>query len=201
MRQKAKRQRARNAPTFQIDHGLPTPGTVANILTPHSDATSSSSEGSTDLCVDHLGSFITFESVNEAEPSTPDALLPLGASIPFSLKPTADELAATYFFSQFTAKSGHWTILREHAGSFQQSRVVDLAIKACGMAALDNVQAIPRGRHYARALYGEAVTHLNAALRDPRRCKTDESLMVVALLGYYEVGARMESSINRLRPR
>ncbi|KAK3100940.1 hypothetical protein LTR53_018725, partial [Teratosphaeriaceae sp. CCFEE 6253] len=54
------------------------------------------------------------------------------------------------------------------------------------MAALDNVEHISMGRDYARTMYIEALSLLNAALRDPVRSKTDEALLAVAMLGYYE---------------
>ena len=65
--------------------------------------------------------------------------------------------------------------------------VLDLAIRACGIASLDNVQRLVKGREYSRTLYGEALRHLNANLRDAKASKTDDSLVAVAMLGYYEV--------------
>ncbi|RMY82761.1 hypothetical protein D0862_11905 [Hortaea werneckii] len=102
------------------------------------------------------------------------------------LKPTADELAYTHFFSSFTS-SYHWEYLRDWATrSLHLEPVVSLAIRACGMASLNNVENVNMGSQYARALYAEALGLLNTQLRDPARCVEDEALVAVSLLGYFE---------------
>ncbi|RMY39881.1 hypothetical protein D0866_01637 [Hortaea werneckii] len=102
------------------------------------------------------------------------------------LKPTADELAYTHFFSSFTS-SHHWDYLRDWAThSLHLEPVVSLAIRACGMASLNNVENVNMGSQYARALYAEALGLLNTQLRDPARCIEDEALVAVSLLGYFE---------------
>ncbi|KAI7211297.1 hypothetical protein KC365_g15013 [Hortaea werneckii] len=102
------------------------------------------------------------------------------------LKPTADELAYTHFFSSFTS-SHHWDYLRDWAThSLHLEPVVSLAIRACGMASLNNIENVNMGSQYARALYAEALGLLNTQLRDPARCIEDEALVAVSLLGYFE---------------
>ncbi|KAI6786851.1 hypothetical protein KC350_g19013, partial [Hortaea werneckii] len=102
------------------------------------------------------------------------------------LKPTPDELAYTHFFSSFTS-SNHWDYLRNWAThSLHLEPVVSLAIRACGMASLNNVENVNMGSQYARALYAEALGLLNTQLRDPARCVEDEALVAVSLLGYFE---------------
>ncbi|KAK0346015.1 hypothetical protein LTR59_002773 [Friedmanniomyces endolithicus] len=115
------------------------------------------------------------------------ALVSRSGSVPlgFSMRPLAAEVATTHFFNQFTA-SGHWNFLRIFRQNDRIDPCLDLAIRACGMAALDNVEYVSIGRDYARTMYIEALGLLNAALRDPERSKTDESLLAVAMLGYYE---------------
>lgn len=65
-------------------------------------------------------------------------------------------------------------------------RVLNLAVRACGVAALDNIQGVGRGISRSRSLYAEALRLLNSALRDPNRCRADENLIAVHLLGIYE---------------
>ncbi|KAI7523881.1 hypothetical protein KC331_g18411, partial [Hortaea werneckii] len=102
------------------------------------------------------------------------------------LKPTADELAYTHFFTSFTS-SRHWDYLRDWAThSLHLEPVVSLAIRACGMASLNNIENVNMGSQYARALYAEALGLLNTQLRDPARCVEDEALIAVSLLGYFE---------------
>ena len=96
-----------------------------------------------------------------------------------------EDLATTHFFNQFTSAT-EWVFLRAYAGKPNLDPCLELSTRACGMAALDNVESVNMGRDYAQSMYVKALGLLNAALRDPRRCTTDESLAAVALLGYYE---------------
>ena len=102
-----------------------------------------------------------------------------------TLKPTPDEMAFTHFFQQFTS-SYHWDYLRGYVRSNNLDPCLGLAIRACGMAALDNVENVVMGSQYARALYANALRMLNASLRDPKKCRKDECLIAVAMLGYFE---------------
>ena len=54
------------------------------------------------------------------------------------------------------------------------------------MAALSNVQLVSRGKDYALSMYVDALRLLNQALQDPIKSKTDETLIAVIMLGYYE---------------
>lgn len=141
------------------------------------------------MAIDDISVLVDFSTVKKEDSSPVDDVITSTESppLPLTLKQSPDELATTYFFSQFTDRNGHWNFLRANFASLPRDRVLSLAIRACGMAALDNVQPVTKGREYARALYTDAITQLNAALRDPVKCKTDESLMAVAMLGYYEV--------------
>jgi hypothetical protein len=91
-----------------------------------------------------------------------------------------------YFFDQFTASSGHWTFLRDADLTIMKDPLLDMSMRACGMAALHNVRGVVMGREYARSVYGQAIGLLNTALRDPKMCRLDSTLISVAMLGYYE---------------
>jgi hypothetical protein len=159
--------------------GIPTPGSI------HSESTSSS-DSTIDLERDFLETpwspgFLDF---NLYDPllDDPETWLP---ALTYNLGPKPDDLAATYFFNQFTADN-QWQFMRTFAAGGKQDPCLDLAIKACGMAALGNIECIARGNEYARSMYTAALGMLNEALRDPVKSKTDESLIAVAMLGRYE---------------
>ncbi|KAI5359654.1 Putative zn(2)-C6 fungal-type DNA-binding domain, fungal transcription factor [Septoria linicola] len=129
----------------------------------------------------HSPAFVNFDATVPEETSAPG-----GTFMTFTMKPTPDDLGTTYFFSQFTSDSGHWAFLRNYEKRAKLNPVLSYATKACGLAALDNVHGVEMGRSYSRTLYAQALGLLNAALRDPKQSKTDESLIAVAMLGYFE---------------
>ena len=169
-------------PKVEFEGGIPTPAST------HSDSTTSSDDT---IDIDPL--------LTNTDPYPLDSFeTPYGtldyvgmcnysAALSFALqpKPKPDDIATNYFFESFTSNN-HWYFMR----AFTANRILDpcleLAMKAVGMAALDNVQCVPMGKEYARTMYVEALGLLNDALRDPKRCKNDESLIAVAMLGYYE---------------
>ena len=108
-------------------------------------------------------------------------------SLPMIMTPSAVDVATTYFYNQFASAPGHWMFLKQLAQQDEIGPLVSLAIRACGMAALNNSQATINVLDYARAFYADALSELNAALRDPKKCRTDDSLVAVSMLGYYEV--------------
>lgn len=80
-----------------------------------------------------------------------------------------------------------WGFLSTYNFEATQAPCLDLAARACGVAALLNVKeedtcppALTRSRYVA------AVAEVNKALRDPQQCLTDEVLIAILLLGYYE---------------
>ncbi|EMD00560.1 hypothetical protein BAUCODRAFT_20636 [Baudoinia panamericana UAMH 10762] len=186
---KAQRVKARQAPPASSTLLELPSATSVGIFTPAStnSGSSSSSDGSIDT--KHTARRPTEDStLPQRELSGLGgslALVSIGSGIPFVLKPTPDELASTHFFNQF-APWGHWDFLRTYARQPQMDLCLALATRACGMAALNNLEKVPQGREYARSMYVEALVMVNDALRDPERRKTDASLIAVALLGYYE---------------
>lgn len=108
-------------------------------------------------------------------------------SPPQSLGPKADDVAVSYFLDSFTA-GGHWEYLLRYAATPSLDPCLTLAIKACGMAALENVKNVPHGREWSRNMYLKAIGMLNEALRDPKRSRKDESLIAVSMLSFFEVG-------------
>jgi hypothetical protein len=56
------------------------------------------------------------------------------------------------------------------------------------MAAFENIRNVPHGREWSRNMYLKAIGLLNEALRDPKRSKSDESLIAVTMLSFFEVG-------------
>ena len=76
------------------------------------------------------------------------------------VRPKPDDVATNYFLQQFTS-NGHWDFVRTFAAQQHMDRCLDLAIKACGMAALTNVELVARGKSYARLLYSDALQLVN----------------------------------------
>jgi hypothetical protein len=138
-----------------------------------------------DLTAKNGLSFVLFNFVKprDDEDESSDSTV---ATLPSGIKLSIDDVATSYFFSQFTAPNGHWTVIRHRAEARQLEPVLDLGLRACGMAALNNVKGGNEGLVRSRMLYAQALGLLNAALRDPYHCKTDQSLMAVTLLGFYE---------------
>jgi hypothetical protein len=121
-------------------------------------------------------------------------------SIPTSLGPKPEDVAVSYFLNYFTA-DGHWDYLVRHASRPSLDPCLTLAIRACGMAALENVQHVPGGRAWCRKAYMKAIGLLNDALRDPVRSKKDESLMAVTMLSFFEVSHfELHTYSTRLTP-
>lgn len=156
--------------------GIPTPQTI------HSES-SSSSEGAVEI-------FSEPDQLSTRNRDTIQLWSPLdgGSSLPASLAPKPDEIAVSYFLNCFTS-SGHWDYVLRYAALPKLDPCLTLAMKACGMAALENVRHVPGGREWSRTMYMNAIGMLNTALRDPKRCKTDESLIAVSMLSFFEVNA------------
>jgi hypothetical protein len=169
-------------PKVEFEGGIPTPAST------HSDSTTSSDET---IDIDPLLTNTDPFEIDTFETSlgTTDHLgmYSYSAALTFALqlKPKPDDIAANYFFESFTSNN-HRHFMRAFAATRTLDPCLELAMKACGMAALDNVQHVPMGKEYAQSMYVEALGLLNGALRDPKRCKNDESLIAVAMLGYYE---------------
>ena len=185
--EKANRQRARQAATSTL---LTPPSTTREssigVLTPattNTDSTSSSDDTIYPPIYDEDFDYL-LDPTDDFDFNGVGSTLTLVPSTK-TLQPTPDEIATSHFFNQFTSHQ-HWDYLRTYASKPQLDPCLALAIRACGMAALDNVENMIMGKHYAQSVYVEALGLLNAALRDPKRCKTDESLLAVSLLGYYE---------------
>lgn len=193
---KANRQKARHlAPPARTCNGILTLAT--NAATPNSDS-SSSSDDIIDLPPRQNHPIFGFVEAPIDDSQNFESLYALDqVAIPHTLVQNVDELATTYFFNQFTSQNGHWTWLRDQARSSHMDPVLELAIRACGIASFDNVEHIAKGREYSRTLYAEALGLLNSALRDPKRSKTDDSLVAVAMLGYYEVSIHGKSMSKR----
>jgi hypothetical protein len=159
--------------------GIPTPQTI------HSES-SSSSEGTFDIPREDEDYGSTLDWSSAQQWSTDPGYAMAKCSLPQSLGPKADEIAVSYFLNSFTA-SGHWDYILRYAALPKLDPCLTLAIRACGMAALENVRNVPHGREWSRNMYLKAIGLLNEALRDPKRSRNDESLIAVSMLSFFEV--------------
>jgi hypothetical protein len=160
--------------------GIPTPRTI------HSES-SSSSEGTIELAGDGDAFMAACQRYSEQQWPN-DSTYTTGMSpLPRSIGPKADEIAVSYFLNCFTA-SGHWDHILTYAALPNLDPCLTLSIRACGMAAFENIRNVPHGREWSRNMYLKAIGLLNEALRDPKRSKSDESLIAVTMLSFFEVG-------------
>lgn len=180
-------------PKFEFEGGIPTPASTNSDSTASSNDTVdidplliSRSDGDMDL--DPLLFGIDPLDFDPLEPSL-DAANELTVYNPSAFTmtplPKPDDVAMNYYLDRFTAYN-HWQFMRSFTANRTLDPCLELAMKAVGMAALGNVQSVAMGKQYAQWMYVEALGLLNDSLRDPKRCKTDESLIAVAMLGYYE---------------
>jgi len=176
-----------NAFSFQSTRSFTPPGSPSPPVL-HSGS-SSSSEDAVDSPLESAarGAIVTRSDWNETQQWEFNPYNVFGLmSIPTSLGPKPDDVAVSYFLNYFT-EDGHWDYLVRHAARPTLDPCLTLAIKACGMAALENVQYVPGGRAWCRKAYMKAIGLLNDALQDPVRSKKDESLMAVTMLSFFEV--------------
>ncbi|KAK4954932.1 hypothetical protein LTR10_007124 [Elasticomyces elasticus] len=186
IRQKARPVSVSKSATYLTPSGRYTPGCILTPASLNSDSLTDSDATFDNMMIqDWSETETSVLDMDDVEQSLALVSTYNRRPIPFSMRPVAADLATNHFFTQFTA-NGHWEFLR----AFDRKQLMDpcltLAIRACGMAALDNVEHINHGRDYARTMYIEALGLLNSALQDPERSKTDESLIAVAMLSYYE---------------
>lgn len=195
VRQKAERQKIKHAPPKADSQLLAPPATSSNagrspagIPTPMSTNSDSSS-----------GSDNTIEIEPHGDPQIEHILLNLDETLhgpaavgtalmltmPNVIQPKPNDVASNYFFYQFTS-FGHWEYIRDIARQPKLDPCLEFAIRACGMAALTNVELVPAGKAYAQSNYVEALGLLNHALQDARRSRSDEALIAVSMLGFYE---------------
>jgi hypothetical protein len=74
-------------------------------------------------------------------------------------------------------------------------------ITALGMACLSNTLNIPEIMMKANVKYAKSLNSINAALRDPVEAKSDQTLLVVILLGLYEeVMSPPPPQISKIQP-
>ena len=197
VRQKAERHKSKNVAS-KLDPQLLAPPTTsltsatspAGIPTPLSMNSDSSSGSDSTIDIDNemyddppIEQTIT--SLNEP----PHGGVAVGAALMLSMsdviRPKPNDIASSYFFYQFTSP-GQWEYIRDIARRPKLDPCLDFAIRACGMAALTNIEMVPAGKAYAQSNYVEALGLLNEALRDPKRSRSDEALIAVSMLGYYE---------------
>ncbi|KAK5133593.1 hypothetical protein LTR08_007541 [Meristemomyces frigidus] len=191
---KAERQQARHAAASSksAPPSKPTaptraqiPEGVLNAASPSTDSSSSSDENNDILLHNPVTDLSFGPPCSVGAYGSSYGFISTSGPLTMTMRTTADDIAMTHFFNRFTS-ARDWEFLRGYAGRAHLDPCLELAIRACGMAALDNVEELVMGRDYAQSMYVEALGLLNSALRDPKRCRTDESLIAVAMLGYYE---------------
>lgn len=108
-------------------------------------------------------------------------------SMPDIIMPKPEDVATNYFLRHFAFQNGQFEHVIKYASQPEKVPSLTLAIQACGMAALSNVRCMPSAGTWTRHTYGKALKLVNSSLRDERRSTTDESLIAVNMLSFYEV--------------
>ena len=108
-------------------------------------------------------------------------------SVPETIMPQPEDVAINYFLCHFAFQNGSWDYVVRYAAQPEQSPSLVFAIKACGMTALSNVHYSPGAAIWSRRMYGKALSLLNLSLCDRTRSTSDESLIAVNMLSFYEV--------------
>ena len=102
------------------------------------------------------------------------------------IMPQPEVVAVNYFLSSFMS-DGYWRHVPERAFMQGQDDCLASAVRACGMAALANVQDVSHARAWYRSMYAKALSLVNLALGDPTRNLTDDTLIAVLMLSFFEV--------------
>lgn len=116
--------------------------------------------------------------LSESSRRSPTSLPPLTRQP----SPSKDELAKQFFSDHFVTPHHLPFLLGVPLNDFLLKPVM-----ACALAAMANREKCQGGRERSRRFYVDALTATNAAIRDSRRIKEDDTLIAVCLLSCYEV--------------
>lgn len=112
---------------------------------------------------------------------TPPALTPL-------LSHDVKTVVLSSFAKDFSSgRAGFWKVVEAYITQPGTDPCLDLAVRACGIVALRTHTRDLSLRSSARAAYAQAARLLNENLSDGNKCSTDQTLLTVIVLGYYEV--------------
>ena len=103
-------------------------------------------------------------------------------STPRFSTPETESIAKSFFFDQFVTPNKFAYLRGTSPDDFLLTPMM-----ACAVEAKANRENDDKGRELARRYYVEALTATNIALRHPRRCKVDNTLIAVCLLSTFEV--------------
>ncbi|KAH7123631.1 hypothetical protein B0J11DRAFT_529503 [Dendryphion nanum] len=127
-------------------------------------------------------------SVNDT-PSYPLGPFWFPLAIPQKLHSPRDDLAANFFFANFTHNEppfadeyNNWLM----KSLLDKSNILRKAIEAVGLAGISNVSYIPEFASRSRQLYGEVVVAVKQDLKCLKGATADTTLMAIILLGFYE---------------
>lgn len=117
------------------------------------------------------------------------------ASYPMLRVPAADidNLSIGFFLSKFAYYETWYSASYEKWIMDSVNRTGDIysglraAVQAVGMAGICSSSLLPEISMKADMLYGKALRSVNAALKDYRLATRDETLLVVTVLGLFEV--------------
>lgn len=114
--------------------------------------------------------------------------------IPPPSLPAVDQAVCFFFRSRLNEPSESCRLVYKYLPSLygaDPSSALSYTIKAIGLAGLSNYRRAPNLLSSACKQYSKALRLIGTALRDPMLAKTDQVLLVVHLMGVYEVSQNM----------
>jgi hypothetical protein len=92
-----------------------------------------------------------------------------------------------YILDDKTFPNGYFSYLPSFCSKLPADNPVTSLVTSLGMAVLANTRNSPAMRTTAIAKYAAAIRSMNAALQDPVQASSNSTLIIVVLLGLYEV--------------
>lgn len=172
-------------PAIFLDHWIPVNASGANPENAKSLPGHVDGNHACESAGDETGNTFSFETGQKPHNFSLD-VSHLG-SVYGTIMPQPEDIAMNYFLRHFAFQNGHWGYVIRYAALPEQSPSLVFAIKACGMAALGNAHFTPGAGTWSHHMYGKALNLLNSTLSDRTRSTTDESLIAVNMLSFYEV--------------
>ena len=127
--------------------------------------------------------------VSRPQPSKPTYVPP--SLIPAYIRDSPEDIAACFFFNEYvledsTQSHNLFDAVPTYYSHAPVGSAISKAVVALGMACLSNTMCTPDTMFSANKYYVEALSLINFTLRCSERSKSDQTLLIVILLGLFE---------------
>jgi hypothetical protein len=121
--------------------------------------------------------------------------------IPMDFQVTIEDCAANFFFHDYILdkspeSSNFFTIVPDMYRRSSPGGPLANAITALGLVCLANAKDVPEVLTSAQAKYTKALHAVNISIRNPETAATDETLVIVVLMGLYEDSMSTSDSLG-----